>query len=182
MHSITSFNEVPPKSFAVIASSIVAVTSTSRADVFGRLLAVLIHSHTPMVAPHLVLVLPQVRLCLVRVLVHDRPERLLYIWEARQVVGNVSISGTICPSGEGMVRNVSVVLVAIFQSVNIQSYSLCKVHGCHIDHLKKRRLRQLKESLCQNLRRVANIWLRTLGLACSSLQCVHAFSKIFLQG
>ena len=113
MHSITSLDEVPPKSFAVIASSIVAVTSTSRADVFGRLLAVLIHSHTPMVAPHLVLVLPQVRLRLVRVLVHDRPERLLYIWEARHVVRDIGVGGTICPSGEGMVGNVSVVLVAI---------------------------------------------------------------------
>ena len=136
MHSITSFDEVHPKSFAVIASSIVAVAATSRAYVFGRFLAVLIHSHSPMMAPHLVLVLTQVGLRLVRVLVHDRPERLLYIWEARHVVRDVGVRGTICPSGEGMVGNVSVVLVAILQGVHVQSNSLCKVHGCHIDHLE----------------------------------------------
>ena len=135
MHPVASLDEVLPEGLAMVVPSVVVVATTSRACVFGRLFAVLIHSHSPMVAPHLVLVLPQVGLRLVRVLVHDRPERLLYIWEARHVVRDIGVGGTICPSGEGMVGDVSVVLVAIFQSVNIQSYSLCKVHGCHIDHL-----------------------------------------------
>ena len=113
MHPVASLDKVPPEGQAMVVPSVVVVATTSRAYVFGRLLAVLVHSHSPMVAPHLVLVLPQVGLRLVRVLVHDRPERLFYIWEARLIVRNVSISGTICPSGEGMVRNVSVVLVAI---------------------------------------------------------------------
>ena len=113
MHPVASLDEVPPEGLAMVVPGVVVVATTSRAYVLGCLLAVLQHSHTTMVAPHLVLVLSQVGLRLVRVLVHDRPERLLYIWEARQVVGNVSIGGTICPSGEGMVGNVSVVLVAI---------------------------------------------------------------------
>ena len=58
MHSITSLDEVPPEDLAMVAPSVVVVAIASRADVFSRLLAVLQHSHSPMVAPHLVLVLP----------------------------------------------------------------------------------------------------------------------------
>ena len=94
-HSVASLHEVEPEVEAVITPRIAGGASTSRSNFCSGCDTVLIHAKTSVVAPHLVLVLPHLRLRDVGVLIHNGPIDLLKVWVAGFVNGNVSLTWTI---------------------------------------------------------------------------------------
>ena len=140
-HSVASLHEEKPEIFAMVVPCWAWRSSTSRTNFQCGRNTMLIHAKAPVVAPHVVLVLPHLRLCHVGVLIQYRPVCLLQVWVVRLVFRNVSLTWTIWSCREGVVGNICVVCVAILQGLHVQTKRLCKIHGCHINHLEIARCR-----------------------------------------
>ena len=140
-HSVASLHEEKPEIFAMVVPCWAWRSSTSRTNFRCGRNTVLIHAKAPVVAPHVVLVLPHLRLCHVGVLIQYRPVCLLQVWVVRLVFRNVSLTRTIWPVREGVVGKNCVVCVDILQCFHIQSKRFGKIHTCNINHLANVRLR-----------------------------------------